>query len=166
MCRRPSVSHALLHSAHACVPSVTMRPMVDPVVTADGHTYERVAIEQWLQMHDMSPMTGEPLPSIQVAQPRRMLPSISAARRSRGASRVRTARRVGRDCGAATSVLVCGCLLLSKKPAEFTPGQIHTAVASRKSLPRSHALAGIPNPTDSATVRRSHVASGSAWPSR
>ena len=39
-----------------------MRPMVDPVVTADGHTYERVAIEQWLQMHDMSPMTGEPLP--------------------------------------------------------------------------------------------------------
>ena len=37
--------------------------MVDPVVTADGHTYERVAIEQWLQMHDMSPMTGEPLSS-------------------------------------------------------------------------------------------------------
>jgi hypothetical protein len=65
-----------LHSAHACVPSVTMRPMVDPVVTADGHTYERVAIEQWLQMHDMSPMTGEPLPSAKSLSPdRRMLPS-------------------------------------------------------------------------------------------
>jgi len=40
-----------------------MRRMVDPVVTADGHTYERAAIEQWLRVHDTSPMTGQPLPS-------------------------------------------------------------------------------------------------------
>ena len=41
--------------------------MADPVVAADGHTYEREAIEQWLrhqQAHDKpltSPKTNEPL---------------------------------------------------------------------------------------------------------
>ena len=37
--------------------------MKDPVVTADGHTYEREAIEDWLLTHDSSPITGEPLPA-------------------------------------------------------------------------------------------------------
>ena len=32
--------------------------MTDPVATADGHTYERGAIENWLVQHDKSPMTG------------------------------------------------------------------------------------------------------------
>ena len=35
--------------------------MADPVVCADGHTYERVAIEGWLAVHDTSPKTGAPL---------------------------------------------------------------------------------------------------------
>ena len=35
----------------------------DPVVTSDGHTYERHAIETWLKEHDTSPLTGERLPS-------------------------------------------------------------------------------------------------------
>jgi len=30
----------------------------DPVVAADGHTYEREAIEGWLENHDTSPMTN------------------------------------------------------------------------------------------------------------
>jgi sugar lactone lactonase YvrE len=42
---------------------ITMQRMVDPAVTADGHTYERLAIEQWLRTHDTSPMTGERLPN-------------------------------------------------------------------------------------------------------
>ena len=37
--------------------------MQDPVVTADGHTYERKAIEDWLNDHDTSPLTGETLPA-------------------------------------------------------------------------------------------------------
>ena len=37
--------------------------MKDPVVTSDGHTYEREAIEDWLRTNDSSPITGEPLPS-------------------------------------------------------------------------------------------------------
>ena len=34
----------------------------DPVSTSDGHTYERKAIEAWLQNHSTSPITGLPLP--------------------------------------------------------------------------------------------------------
>ena len=32
-----------------------------PVTAADGHTYERVAIEEWLKTKGTSPMTQEPL---------------------------------------------------------------------------------------------------------
>lgn len=35
--------------------------MVDPVVTCDGHTYERVAIERWLGVSTRAPLTGLPL---------------------------------------------------------------------------------------------------------
>ena len=31
---------------------------MDPVVAADGHTYERVAITRWLKTSNKSPMTG------------------------------------------------------------------------------------------------------------
>lgn len=33
----------------------------DPVSTSDGHTYEKKAIENWLQNHCTSPITGLPL---------------------------------------------------------------------------------------------------------
>ncbi len=35
--------------------------MDDPVVAADGHTYNRVDIEKWLKEHDTSPLTHETL---------------------------------------------------------------------------------------------------------
>lgn len=34
---------------------------MDPVMAADGFTYERTAIEGWLQQKTISPMTNEPL---------------------------------------------------------------------------------------------------------
>lgn len=37
--------------------------MVDPVLASDGHTYELVAIQQWLETNDRSPMTNNPLPN-------------------------------------------------------------------------------------------------------
>ena len=40
---------------------ITMELMRDPVITADGHTYERAAIESWMQTNNTSPLTGEPL---------------------------------------------------------------------------------------------------------
>lgn len=42
---------------------ITKDVMEDPVVLADGHTYERVAIEKWLQDNKKSPMTGQMLRS-------------------------------------------------------------------------------------------------------
>ena len=40
---------------------ITLVMMRDPVITADGHTYERAAIEEWLEAHSTSPCTGAPL---------------------------------------------------------------------------------------------------------
>lgn len=36
--------------------------MVDPVIAADGFTYERAAIEAWLTRRATSPMTNLPMP--------------------------------------------------------------------------------------------------------
>ena len=36
--------------------------MVDPVIAADGHTYECSAVEHWLQGSFTSPVTGDKLP--------------------------------------------------------------------------------------------------------
>ena len=40
--------------------------MEDPVCTADGHTYERCGIEQWLQSHSTSPMTNVSLTDLRL----------------------------------------------------------------------------------------------------
>lgn len=37
--------------------------MRDPVIAADGHTYERKAIEYWLRQKRKSPVTSKPLES-------------------------------------------------------------------------------------------------------
>ncbi|KAA6429241.1 MAG: vacuolar sorting 23A [Trebouxia sp. A1-2] len=36
--------------------------MVEPVIAADGHTYEKTAIQHWLQGSSLSPATGDKLP--------------------------------------------------------------------------------------------------------
>lgn len=47
----------------AFVCPITQEVMVDPCTCMDGHTYERKAIERWLENHDTSPLTGAKLPS-------------------------------------------------------------------------------------------------------
>ena len=43
---------------------LTMEVMTDPVITADGQTYERTEIEKWFALGNRtSPLTGEELPS-------------------------------------------------------------------------------------------------------
>ena len=42
---------------------ITHDIMLNPVLAADGHTYERAQIEAWLRTHDTSPLTGQPLES-------------------------------------------------------------------------------------------------------
>lgn len=46
----------------ACICPITQDVMEDPVVCADGHSYERSAITQWLLARDTSPCTNAPLP--------------------------------------------------------------------------------------------------------
>jgi len=40
---------------------ITQELMNDPVIAADGHTYERVAIERWLKTNTTSPKSGDEL---------------------------------------------------------------------------------------------------------
>jgi hypothetical protein len=40
---------------------ITLQMFRDPVVAADGHTYERAAIVQWITEHGTSPITRQPL---------------------------------------------------------------------------------------------------------
>ena len=52
--------HAIkIPARHLC--SITGEIMMDPAITADGHSYEREAIEKWLSTHDTSPKTGKTL---------------------------------------------------------------------------------------------------------
>ena len=60
---------ALQHSSDADT-SLLQRLMIDPVIAADGHTYERGAVQQWLQQHDASPVTHLLLPH------KRLLPNV------------------------------------------------------------------------------------------
>ena len=41
---------------------ITQEVMSDPVMAADGYTYDRSAITTWLRTHDSSPMTNARLP--------------------------------------------------------------------------------------------------------
>ncbi|KAA6420846.1 MAG: U-box domain-containing protein [Trebouxia sp. A1-2] len=48
-----------------CCP-LTKVSMQDPVIAADGHTYERQAMEDWLTCHNTSPVTGQQLHSLRL----------------------------------------------------------------------------------------------------
>ena len=68
---------------------ITQEVMVEPVIAADGFTYERAAIERWLEMgpNRRSPTTNAPLGS-RTLTPNRHLASMIAAYRSRLGARV------------------------------------------------------------------------------
>lgn len=55
----PSSSFFAIPGRFLC--SITGQIMAEPVITADGHTYEREAIEEWLRENDTSPKTGQVL---------------------------------------------------------------------------------------------------------
>eukprot|EP00887_Chlorella_sp_A99_P006663 scaffold3.g6663.t1 len=69
--------------------------MEDPVIAADGHTYERASIQEWLELEakraaaegrppaPRSPMTNEPLAHSQLT-PNHALRAAIAEARSRG----------------------------------------------------------------------------------
>lgn len=46
---------------HMTMCPITHKPMEDPFVAADGNSYEKYAIVEWLKTSDVSPSTGKPL---------------------------------------------------------------------------------------------------------
>jgi hypothetical protein len=53
---------SLPHPAHA---RTSFDIMVEPTMAADGHTYEKTAIVEWLSKSSRSPITGEEIdPSV------------------------------------------------------------------------------------------------------
>ena len=61
LCAASALSNATatgVEDQDALMCPITRELMTDPVVCADGHTYERSAIEHWLSTHDTSPKTG------------------------------------------------------------------------------------------------------------
>ena len=56
--------------------------MDDPIVAADGHTYNRVDIEKWLKEHDTSPLDHEPLEHrmLEPLEHRMLIPNFTVRR--------------------------------------------------------------------------------------
>ena len=54
------VQHISMLEDVLCCP-ITLDIMDHPVVAADGHTYERAAITQWIERNGKSPVTQQPL---------------------------------------------------------------------------------------------------------
>eukprot|EP00803_Ostreobium_quekettii_P006880 evm.model.scf_64.7 EVM.evm.TU.scf_64.7 scf_64:63979-68538(-) len=64
---------------------ITQEVMTDPVIAADGHTYEKAAILSWFSKHTTSPMTNEELPSLNVIPNQTVVQLISNLRPGLGA---------------------------------------------------------------------------------
>ena len=69
--------------AYVC--PITTEIMTDPVSTADGFTYERTAISEWLLTNDTSPTTGATLGS-KVLYPNYLVRSLLRAFNEAGAA--------------------------------------------------------------------------------
>lgn len=63
--------------------ALTLEIMEDPVVCADGHSYERAVIKNWLATHDTSPLTGLTLPHKELVTNRAVKKAIEMRRQPR-----------------------------------------------------------------------------------
>ena len=59
---------------------ISFEVMDDPVSDAEGNTYERRVIEQWLASHDVSPLSNAPLAHKHLAPNRALKKLIEEAR--------------------------------------------------------------------------------------
>lgn len=60
--RRRSSARADREVPEELLDPISFEIMSDPVICADGHSYDRPSIEAWLRNHDTSPRTGMKLP--------------------------------------------------------------------------------------------------------
>ena len=59
----PSEASKVVEVPNDYICPITAEIMTNPVCTADGFTYERTAITEWLRTKDTSPVTGATLES-------------------------------------------------------------------------------------------------------
>ena len=82
---------------------MTLEVMTDPVMAADGHTYERAAMERWLAKgKTTSPKTGAPLEMMAVFpnhMVRRMIMEWQEAKAQRAANAAAAAPQVAHGAG-------------------------------------------------------------------
>jgi STIP1 family protein 1 len=67
--------------AHLLCP-ITLQVMTDPVITPSGETYERQAIEQWLETHGTDPQTRRPLTKEQLIPNRRLKETVEVHKKT------------------------------------------------------------------------------------
>jgi len=77
-----------------CCP-ITGISMINPVVAADGHTYERHAISRWLQTSNRSPLTGEVLAHVELVPNYLLLSSLGDASKLEGGDGVCSDENMG-----------------------------------------------------------------------
>ena len=87
---------------------ITTEIMVDPVICPDGHSFERVAIEAWLQSHSTNPVTRKPLTVAQLSPNRALKESIGLfLKRTNGKAaaeaKIQAAMRGGQETAAAAA---------------------------------------------------------------
>ncbi|GLC49957.1 hypothetical protein PLESTB_000326900 [Pleodorina starrii] len=125
-----ALRHAQALEEHLCCP-ITQEPLRDPVVAADGNTYERLAIEAWLQQHDTSPMTNEILPH-KALTPNNLIRKIAEEILKGGAN-----TPDNNDAGAAAAAATAPTELMEPPPA---------AAAAAAALDGAAAAAAVPVP--------------------
>ena len=60
-----TLSKVHIESPNTCyLCPITHEPCKNPVITADGHTYDEEAILQWFEHNNTSPLTGRELPNL------------------------------------------------------------------------------------------------------
>ena len=82
---------------------ISQEPMKDPVVAADGHTYERAAIARWLRTSDKSPLTGAVMPHKELV-PNYMLMSSLREAAAAAAAAATTPTASGNTLGGSANV--------------------------------------------------------------
>jgi hypothetical protein len=81
--RFPTMADPENLAPHTLICPLSHETMIDPVVTPSGHTYERAAIERWLDTSPTSPVTRAPLTPAQLVS-NRALRDILEARAGSG----------------------------------------------------------------------------------
>mmetsp|Transcript_55447 Transcript_55447/g.120873 ORF Transcript_55447/g.120873 Transcript_55447/m.120873 type:complete len:328 (-) Transcript_55447:80-1063(-) len=124
-----------------CMCPISRSLLRDPVMAADGHTYEREAIIRWLTRHNTSPMTGLPVPN-RIIVPNMMARKMARILREAGVAGAVWDSIDNISSEAALEDAVC---TLEPEEVELCPRLIFSAVR-RGDSPTCLSLLSMPDP--------------------